>query len=73
MGHNADLAWLMNLPTKIECPHCKKKLRTHFEDYDIDCGTPMAVKGRMELDLYCLMCDRSFAYVVAVEPKGVGK
>jgi hypothetical protein len=57
MGHNIDLEWLMGLPKFIRCIHCKELTPTNFEEYDIDCGEPQAMKGIMTLDVDCSHCN----------------
>jgi hypothetical protein len=58
MGNNIDLVKLLGLPTETNCENCGRKIKTNFEDYDIECGGPDAARngGMLTLDVYCHCC-----------------
>lgn len=62
MGNNVNLVQLLGLPPEIVCPRCMKGMDSHFDDYDIDCGTPQAAfnKGELTLDCYCPSCEHEW-------------
>lgn len=66
MGNNLDLVALLGLPEKTNCPRCRKSIKTNFDDYDIECGTPQASEndGFLLLDCCCGECDNDFQLAV---------
>jgi hypothetical protein len=71
MGHNIDFQWLLDLPEKVKCPKCHNLVRSSFDDYDIDCGTPQAIdnSGFLVLDVQCNICEESFEVKFKTEIK----
>ena len=74
MGNNLDLNSLLSLPIKIKCPTCKRKIKSYFDDYDIECGSPDASNyedGYMRLMIYCDICETTFYGVVESKIKSI--
>lgn len=62
MGHNVDLEFMLGAPGETKCPHCGKKTKTFFCDYDIDCGEPNPQPGVWCLSVTCQHCDEEIDY-----------
>jgi len=64
MGLNLNLVKMMGLPKKVSCSHCRKKTRTGFDDYDIECHDMSSGKpGRLLFKVYCEHCEASITVV----------
>lgn len=62
MGLNVDLTNLYGgMPKTIPCPDCDEECGD-FEEFDIECHEP--VDGRVETELYCPECDKSWPLVI---------
>jgi hypothetical protein len=56
MGRQADLCWMLNAPSELECPFCNRTFSTYFDDYDID--SPCNPEpGVWKLRTQCPHCD----------------
>jgi hypothetical protein len=42
---------MLGVPSKVECPGCKKQIPTWFDDYDIECGNSNPGPGLWTLSL----------------------
>jgi C4-type Zn-finger protein len=61
MGSNLNLENMLGLPKTIECPTCKEKLDTYFNDHDIECGTNYE-NGCWSISMWCDECCTKFIY-----------
>ncbi len=61
MGNNLDLVSLLGFPMHIMCSVCNNQIRSYFEDYDIESGTPF-INGKFNLHCYCIECDFEFSF-----------
>ena len=62
MGTNINLTDMLGLPEIIECPHCGAKIKSHFNDYDVECSTTYE-KGHWTLSaMWCDQCEKDFKY-----------
>lgn len=67
MGLNIDLTYLFGLPAETNCPNCKRKMPTHFEDYDIEGPGFNPRPGIVVLDSYCGSCETEIKETFKVE------
>lgn len=61
MGKNLDLIDMLGLPEEIECPHCKVKMESYYDDHDIQCSTDYN-KGHWKIQRSCEECGENFTY-----------
>ena len=66
MGLNVDLTQMIGAPDTLQCPKCKRRVKTFFSDYDIQCGDPNPKMGRWDLRMYCDNCDHDWKWSVEV-------
>lgn len=62
MGLNVNLHKMLgaDLPKKVECPKCKRKLDPGFDDYDIEDSHTNPKPGIWSLMAYCFNCEHDF-------------
>lgn len=66
MGLNVDLCQMLGVPKKVICPHCKKQVKTHFNDCDIEMPRINPKPGVWDLHCYCEDCDKDWKYSVKI-------
>ena len=72
MGWNINLCNWLDLPKKVKCKNCRRKIETHFDDYDVDVhGEFPATNGKWKLYIYCSNCDTKFYFSFKVEQKKI--
>jgi hypothetical protein len=68
MGNNVDLCQMLGVPSRAECPRCRREVPTCFDDYDIECGNPNPEPGVWSLSLYCPECEHEWKMAFKVLP-----
>ena len=66
MGLNLDLTKMLGVPPTVVCPGCAKVVRTLFESYDVECGTPTPVAGEWRLCFYCDECEHENEFLFKI-------
>lgn len=67
MGLNVNLCQMLAAPSKLECPGCKTRVATNFDDYDIESPDPYKLNKKLGFVVWrlhwgCSECERDWIY-----------